>query len=121
MLDLSIRTLIENEYENVEKNGYEIASRLRNYGISNYYQVVGAAYAAYLAKVNQLEDMQSLLDYIQTELPESRQYFLRDHASDSYWMCVIEISKIYTVEVLLAVVMKTALLRSKGTSMKLEK
>ena len=105
MLDLSIRTLIENEYENVEKNGYEIASRLRNYGISNYYQVVGAAYAAYLAKANQLEDMQSLLDYIQTELPESRQYFLRDHASDSYWMCVIEISKIYTVEVLLAVVL----------------
>lgn len=76
MLDLSIRTLIENEYENVEKNGYEIASRLRNCGISNYYQVVGAAYAAYLAKANQLEDLQSLLDYIQTELAESRQYFL---------------------------------------------
>lgn len=93
MLDLSIRTLIENEYENVEKNGYEIASRLRNCGISNYYQVVGAAYAAYLAKANQLEDLQSLLDYIQTELAESRQYFLRDHPSDSYWMCVIEISK----------------------------
>lgn len=49
--------------------------------------------------------MQSLLDYIQTELAESRQYFLRDHPSDSYWMCVIEISKIYTVEALLAVVL----------------
>ncbi|UWO50142.1 N-6 DNA methylase [Eshraghiella crossota] len=105
MLDLNIKMLLEKEYMNVEKNGYDIASRLRNFGISNYYKVVSAAYAAYLAKANQLEDLQSLLNYINTELPDEQQYFLKDQTSDVYWMSVIEISKVYTVETLLAVVL----------------
>lgn len=105
MLEMNLESIRKQEFKNVENTGKSIAMRIRGIEISSSYKIISAAYGAYLAKINKIMDGKELINYIRGNLKESTQYFLRDQTNDIFWESVIEISKEYTAETLLAVVL----------------
>lgn len=104
-MDINIVELKNSEYENVEKYAREIYIRLREIDELSFARIISTAYASYIVRENKLQSADELLAYIDQELPESQRYFLRDRTSESYWDYVIELSKVFASEQLLAVVL----------------
>lgn len=102
---MNIKELKCKEFANVEKYASSIASRLREQDDSLGSKIIAAAYLAYLAKKENILTANELINFVDQKSPESQKYFLKDRTSDSYWGNVVEISKEFTSDALLAVVL----------------
>lgn len=102
---MDIKELRSREFENVERYSRAIDLKLRDIDIMPGTKIISTAYLAYLAKKEKLSDAKKLMNFVNEKLPESQAYFLKDGSSDSYWSIVLEISKEFTTDALLAVVL----------------
>lgn len=102
---MDINELKTKEFENVERYARYISSELKSLDEVSSAKVISTAYLAYLVKIEGISDGKELAEFVDCELPESQKYFLKDRITDSYWNNVVEISKKFTPDALLAVVL----------------
>lgn len=102
---MDINFLKDEEFENVERYAWTIASKLRGFDYVSGSKIISTSYLAYLAKKEGIAEGSDLEKFVDCKLPEAQRYFLKDRTTESYWINVIEISKELTVEALLAVVL----------------
>lgn len=103
-MKIALKELREQEFMNVEKTYYDIASILRDIGEIRFYKVFGVTYLAYLAGNEKINTAKGLSDYIQNSLPFEQFLFLKECIGD-LWNIAIEISNSYSVSTLLATVL----------------
>ena len=75
-MKIALKELREQEFMNVEKTYYDIASILRDIGEIRFYKVFGVTYLAYLAGNEKINTAKGLSDYIQNSLPFEQFLFL---------------------------------------------
>lgn len=102
---MNFKKLKIKEFDNVEKYAWIINLKLREQDDVSESKIIGTAYLAYLAKKAAIVTANELIDFVNQKLPESQKYFLKDRTSDYYWENVIQISKEFTSDALLAVVL----------------
>ena len=102
---MNFKKLKIKEFDNVEKYAWIINLKLREQDDVSESKIIGTAYLAYLAKKEVIVTANELIDFVNQKLPESQKYFLKDRTSDYYWENVIQISKEFTSDALLAVVL----------------